>query len=310
MNTGEQQGHGSGGDAVEGHQFGGHQFGGHQFGGHQFGLSGGWTGDLPDVRDRALFPPVGSPRDGEEPPAALDLAVPEPGPTSLVDWQVPVLQQSPLQSCVSCAVASVVRHLDADGRPVADPGPSAMFLYYNTRALEGTGRCDVGTGIRSALKALRRWGVCSEERWAYARQLAERPAQEAYDHALYAGTVTYRHVYRLGQEPDGLDLTAVRRALANGLPVLFGFGVYDSFQAAGRGEPVPLPSPAERVLFGHAAVLVGYDEEGFTAVNSWGEDWGDRGRFRLPTAYLQDRRLARDLWVITSLDGAEGTTPG
>ena len=289
-------------DSLGGHQFGGHQFGGHQFGGLMFG---GWTGDLPDARDVPLYPPVGRPLTGADLRPVPGLEPVEPPPDASIDWRVPVLEQQPLQTCVSCAVASVVRHLDASGRGVTGPAPSPLFLYYNARVLERTGRCDTGCGLRSALKALRRHGICTDDVWGPPRQFVERPTPEAYENAFYAGTVSYRRIYRLGTEPDRLDLVPVRRALAQGLPVLFGFALYDSFRAAGDGAPVPLPSANERVLFGHAAVLTGYDGDDFTAVNSWGESWGgqNRGRFTMPAAYLGDRRLAKDFWTITSLDG-------
>jgi hypothetical protein len=285
---------------------------GHQFGGHQFGgtMLGGWSGDVPDARDQPLLPPVGTALAGGEQPS-VDLPR-GPAEAARVDWRVPVAAQQPLQSCVSCAVSSVVGHLDLPaGAAPAGPGPSSLFLYYNTRSVEGTGRCDNGSGIRSALKALNRYGVCTEQAWGPAHQFVERPPAEAYENAYYAGSVSYRRAFRLGSEPDALDLGPVRTALANGLPVLFGFAVYDSFRAAGDGAPVPLPRADERVLFGHAAVLVGHDGDAFEAVNSWGPAWGREGRFELPAAYLADRRLAKDFWVITSLGArAAVATPG
>ncbi len=90
--------------------------------------------------------------------------------------------------------------------------------------------------------------------------------------------------------------------LAYGLPFIFGFMAYESFvslQVAQDGH-VPLPQPGEQVLGGHAVLAVGYDDrnEWFLVRNSWGTNWGIKGYFTMPYAYLLDSNLAHDFWTI------------
>jgi C1A family cysteine protease len=63
---------------------------------------------------------------------------------------------------------------------------------------------------------------------------------------------------------------------------------------------VPMPGTAETALGGHAVMAVGYNDasERFLVRNSWGIDWGVGGHFTIPYAYLSDRNLADDFWVI------------
>lgn len=45
--------------------------------------------------------------------------------------------------------------------------PSRLFLYYNTRMIEGTISYDSGATLRNTLKSLKNYGVCAETSWPY-----------------------------------------------------------------------------------------------------------------------------------------------
>jgi C1A family cysteine protease len=57
---------------------------------------------------------------------------------------------------------------------------------------------------------------------------------------------------------------------------------------------------SEHVQGGHAVLVVGFDDgqRRFIMRNSWGTDWGMRGYFTMPYAYLIDRQLSSDFWQI------------
>ena len=61
-----------------------------------------------------------------------------------------------------------------------------------------------------------------------------------------------------------------------------------------------MPGPSETVLGGHAVLCVGYDDktQRFLVRNSWGVDWGLKGYFTMPYAYLTNNNLADDIWVV------------
>jgi len=83
---------------------------------------------------------------------------------------------------------------------------------------------------------------------------------------------------------------------------VFGFTVYQNFESdqVSNTGVVPMPALAERVLGGHAALAVGYDDASQRLIvrNSWGGNWGNGGHFTIPYAYVTDCNLADDLWTI------------
>jgi len=88
----------------------------------------------------------------------------------------------------------------------------------------------------------------------------------------------------------------------SGYPFVFGFTVYQSFesqQVASTGV-VPMPSPSEQTVGGHAVMAVGYDDsqQQFIVRNSWGTGWGMAGYFTMPYAYLIQSNLSDDFWTI------------
>jgi hypothetical protein len=53
-------------------------------------------------------------------------------------------------------------------------------------------------------------------------------------------------------------------------------------------------------LGGHAVLAVGYDDTDntFIILNSYGNNWGSHGYFKIPYNYLTDLNLADDFWTI------------
>jgi hypothetical protein len=300
---------------------------------------GGWVPDRPDIQDLPLYPPI-TPTP-QRPVSKPSVTKPNAGPFVGLrnDWQttVGIIDQQPYESCVSCAITSVIRYFEATGRGIAGFGPSRMFLYYNARALEGTAHNpSIGTGIRSALKAFRRYGVCNEALWPVSEPSTPLPppGRNVYQRVEYRGLVEYRRIFQLDTRGDiaTLDLDPVRRSIDDDLPVICGFTAFPSFlDAYHNGGVVRLPdqgdldfadadpnpaSPADGVVnrvasFGHAAVIIGYqgtedDDDGtFTLANSWGRGFGNGGLFTMPARYLAHAALAADFWTITSLEAAD-----
>ena len=61
-----------------------------------------------------------------------------------------------------------------------------------------------------------------------------------------------------------------------------------------------MPASDEQAIGGHAVMAVGYEDasQTFLVRNSWGPNWGLKGYFKIPYAYLQDDNLANDFWTI------------
>ena len=75
--------------------------------------------------------------------------------------------------------------------------------------------------------------------------------------------------------------------------------------AVARTGNMPMPAPREGVVGGHAVLAVGYNdrENRFRMRNSWGSQWGMKGYFTMPYAYLLDQNLSDDFWQVTLIKG-------
>jgi C1A family cysteine protease len=242
----------------------------------------GWIPDLPDARDHMYAAPtmvMGAM------PAKVDLGPKCP----------PVLNQGQLGSCTANAIANAHRFdqmLQNKGKSFA---PSRLFIYYNERDVEGTINEDSGAMIRDGIKSIAQLGVCDEKDWPYViSKFTNKAPASCYKDALDHQALSYQRVTQ--------SLTQMKGCLASGFPFVFGFTVYESFESAAVAKTgdAPLPGQGEQVLGGHAVLAVGYDDskQRFIVMNSWGTDWGKKGFFTLPYAYLTDDNLAADFWTV------------
>ena len=217
----------------------------------------------------------------------------------------PVENQGNLGSCTGHALAGLIEYLELQELKKNEDGPeelngkafdraSRLFMYYNERNVEGTASEDAGGMLRDGIKMLQQFGVCREELWPYDESKAlEKPVQEAYDDGV-------KHTISVYARVVGLD--SLRAALAQGSPVVFGFTVFEEFEAqavASTGQ-VPMPTRFSKEVGGHAVLAVGYDDihRYIIVRNSWGPDWGDKGYFYLPYDYITNPNLAEDFWLV------------
>jgi C1A family cysteine protease len=241
----------------------------------------GWRRDTRDYRDLFWAPQAAK---AAKVPLVVDLTATCP----------PVVDQGQLGSCTANGVEGAVGY---DMRKQALPffPLSRLFEYYNSRALEGTVKQDAGATIRDAMKALAANGYCPETDWPYVvNKFATKPPAKAYTDALKHRPIQYQAVVQsLGQ---------IEACLASGLPIVFGFDVYASFEsdAVAKTGIVPMPKKGEALLGGHCVVLCGYSHtaQTFLVRNSWGASWGQKGYCVFPYAYLLGS-MASDFWTCT-----------
>ena len=204
----------------------------------------------------------------------------------------PVYDQGSLGSCTANAVGAMFQYMqDSDKRFM----PSRLFLYYNTRALDNTTGIDAGATLRDTMKSLANQGVCPEPLWPYViSRFAIKPSDASYVAAAPYSASVYVSVPQ--------NQASIEELLSKNFVIAFGFLVYRSFYSiSSNGGLMRMPGRGERVLGGHAVVLVGYDRSKrlFIVRNSWGRRWGDAGYFYMPYDYVLNPRLAFDFWVIT-----------
>lgn len=252
-----------------------------------------WKPDLPDFRDRYYEPVTAE----AALPASFSLRSKLPAP----------YDQGDLGSCTGNALAALFSYqLIAEGKSKADnlpkSTPSRLFIYYNERLMEGTVKSDSGAFIRDGIKALSKSGCCFEDVWPYVvSRFATRPSVLAYK---YAASLTVKSYLRINVS----DIMAKKSAIATGHPVVFSISVYESFESdtATNQGIIPMPSPSESTLGGHAMAIIGYDDNKVIGVskgayevrNSWGTAWGDHGYCWIPYDYLNNSSLCDDNWII------------
>ena len=146
--------------------------------------------------------------------------------------------------------------------------------------------------LRDGIKALKKWGVCSEKDWPYKTdKFTEKPPANCFKEALDHTIQSYHRITNLQEKLI---------CLAEGYPFVFGFTVYEGFESktVAKTGKVDMPKKDERPLGGHAVLGVGYDQKAkrFLVRNSWGSKWGNKGYFTLPFDYVET--LADDFWTI------------
>ena len=206
-------------------------------------------------------------------------------------WASPVEDQLHLGSCVGQAVVGAYELLlnKADRKKFVDL--SRLFVYYNARLLDDAVDEDVGAYVRDGIKAVNKYGVCSELIWPYLiERFAQAPSIQSYEDAQRRLIKKY---YRIESIEDIID------ALNADCPVVTSMNVYDSFYELDEGKEIILPMPThhEDLIGGHAVTFVGYDlpKKLFLARNSFGTDWGENGYFWVPFDYAE--RDFMDNWT-------------
>lgn len=241
-----------------------------------------WRPDLPDFRD-VMFKSV------------RRLSVNIPPMVDLRKSMPPVYDQGVIGSCVANAVGAAYQY-EQIKQKLANFIPSRLFIYFNARELEGSIKEDAGAMIRDGIKCVADKGVCPETEWAYApSKFAIKPPVGCYTHALDHQVLSYQRL--------NVDIMEMKNCLASGYPFTFGFTVYENFESAHVAKNGMMDMPSGSVRGGHAVLAVGYDDSVQRMIirNSWG-NWGDKGYFYMPYAYIASSNLCDDFWQITTVE--------
>jgi C1A family cysteine protease len=100
-----------------------------------------------------------------------------------------------------------------------------------------------------------------------------------------------------------------------GIPSMFGFWGFPSFDSSDVKGGIPYPCKGESAEWGHAIVAVGYNDDkiiknltcdiqtkgALLIRNSWGKEWGDKGYGWLPYDYVLNN-LALDFWSLLGME--------
>ena len=236
----------------------------------------------------------------------------------LRQWCSPIENQLDLGSCTANAGMGIVEYYEKRAFNKHIDG-SRLFLYKVTRNLmQQTG--DTGATIRDVMKALALCGVPAEKYWPYnAAEFDKEPPAFIYSIAdNYEALKYFCHDPMGSNIPSATVLDSVKKYLAAGIPSMFGFYGFPSFNDSDVKGGIPYPCDGERAEWGHAIVAVGYDDnkkirntrcnsetKGALLIrNSWGTTWGDKGYGWMPYDYVLNK-LALDFWSLISMEWLE-----
>ncbi len=230
-------------------------------------------------------------------------------------WCSPVENQGSIGSCTAHAGVGIVeyyekrafdKHLEA----------SRLFLYKTTRNLmQVTG--DEGGWLRCTMGALLLCGVPSEKYWPY--NVDDYDVEP--DAFVYSVANNYQALKYFSHDPQGAKvpfpevLVSVKQYLEAGIPSMFGFWGFPSFDKSDTKGGIPYPGDGESAEWGHAIVAVGYDDAkkikntnnskittgALLIRNSWGKEWGDKGYGWMPYDYVLNN-LALDFWSLLGMN--------
>ena len=275
----------------------------------------GWLRDLPDCRDTTLTTGIrrqaGPDRAATVASVQARIGLRRPSLPEYADNEdlcSPVEDQGNLGSCTAQAGVGLVEFIERrDNDQHVDA--SRRFLYWMSRLLDGL-RGDTGAYLRTTMKALVMTGVPPERYWKYDVDLYdEEPPAWVFSLAQNYKAIEYM---RLDGATPMDTLLNVKAAIAERMPVMFGFSVFSSLH---YGPEIPYPTADDYLEGGHAVLAVGYRDAyefpggrqgGLLIRNSWGQDWGEGGYGWLPYDYVTDG-LADDFWTacVVSVDTGE-----
>ncbi len=282
-------------------------------------LTTGWLPPLPDMRDYSDDHPTI--KKLTEKMGFNNENVSMPKKTDLRKWCSPVEDQLDLGTCTANAAVGIVEYFQnrAYGKHMEG---SRLFVYKTTRKLM-LSKGDSGGWLRSTMGALVLFGVPDEKYLPYS--LDGKKVNPAWDDEpdafLYGMARNYATVNYFCHDPVGKNkkpkivLNTVKKYLAGGIPSMFGFYGFPSFEESDSPGCIPYPCENENAKWGHAVMAVGYDDnkviintkskektKGALLIrNSWGRKWGEDGYGWLPYKYVLDG-LAKDFWSILSMD--------
>ena len=263
----------------------------------------GWNKDYPDVRDYDLDTlavknfVVEGVKNSLPPSAKIS-----------VDLPIPRIQ-GVLGSCTAHS-GTYVFEIHQRVANLGDEPLSRLFLYKVSRKLSGV-EGDHGSYLRTTMQAIAMFGIPPESYYPYeVSRYDQEPEAFHYAMAQNYQALTYYRLDSHGSNPDQV-LDRIKSNIFVNRACMFGFIVYCIDDRKGH---VLLPGKNHKLVGGHAAVAVAYDDGyeivhpdgtithgAFKFANWWGQEWGDGGFGFIPYEFVR-KGIAVDWWTMMSTE--------
>jgi C1A family cysteine protease len=200
----------------------------------------------------------------------------------------PFTFEQQFSTCVAYSTATAlsmmvaINNRETDPKQISIKAASPHWIYYRNRDDTDT-ECKEGLNIDKTMIDVLNTGVPNmlfveyPDYYPFGQvQLCNYYPPDYQEDVFMASINKPDQIYRI-KEADLIKLS-----ISNGLPVVIGMNVPLSFEKSfGLSLWSPLATENKLDAYGHAMVVVGYNDDkhggAFEILNSWGESWGDNG---------------------------------
>lgn len=213
---------------------------------------------------------------------ADDIKNPLPEYVSLAKYAPERQNQGKQGSCVAWSSAYGAHTiLEAASRGTAPNATAFSPSYmYNQIGLDG---CQ-GSYIIRAMELMQKKGGVPFNSFPYTDQDCSQTPPSNLDAMAAQNRIHGYNRLTTSEDPEGINIRAVKEHLAKDAPVVIGMMVGGSFMEGMMGQKLWQPSGQDRSMMGfggHAMCVMGYDDRlaggAFQIMNSWGPEWGENG---------------------------------
>jgi len=161
--------------------------------------------------------------------------------------------------------------------------PIVMSPQYLVSCFKNLDACEGGY-VDVAWTDLKRWGITTDDCVPYKARNTTCPTTcaDGSKMKIYRSNAPYSPYVAFNQKKT---VAAIQTEILTNGPLEAAFWVFDDFMNYGGG--VYEHNQGGSFQGGHAIKIIGWghddieDEDYWTVVNSWGEDWGEKGTFRI-----------------------------
>ena len=226
----------------------------------------------------------------------LFAAAPPPISYDLTTYCTFCYNQGPIGMCVPCTICAAIRITD----PKSTFFPSPLQLYINVLKATNRGMLqDIGSDAMDVCGVLQRLGVCSEAAMV-GKVFPSEPSPESMAEAALHKYSGFQNI-----TPKDNFFNAIKASIFAMTPVAISFWVPTSFDRIKQDGIMPLPKNNEERKGGHTCLILKYNSSHVTILNSWGDQWGKRGYFKMPIEFFNSTyhgyRYVRQLVVLRSI---------